>query len=144
MRKIIAIILSLAFLVYGLIRMGVSSLLLTQLAGLIDIEAFYEPLAEIPAFMAKHEDKQIVPFTTGSYLSYIFVMGVCLTTGAAGSLFRRNWGHILIGIYLLMHAALFLNFQTINPKVIHLSVTVLIFIVLLWANRRPVHHPTTH
>jgi len=35
-----------------------------------------------------------------------------------------------------MYAALFINFQTINPKIVHLAVAAVLFLLLLWIKKR--------
>ena len=64
-------------------------------------------------------------------------MGLTISLGAIGQLWRKQWGLVLIGVYLLSHAALFVNFQTVNPKVALLGLAVALTLVLAWANREP-------
>jgi len=42
----------------------------------------------------------------------------------------------LIGVYLLSHGFLFLNFMTVNPKALLLVATALLAAALWWVNRR--------
>ena len=60
MRKYISILISIAFLGYGLIRIGVGSALLGQEIGLLDLQAFREPIRDIAGFLAKSSDKQMI------------------------------------------------------------------------------------
>lgn len=60
MRKYIGILISLALLIYGLIRVGLGSLLLGQEVGLLDLQAFHGPIEDIGGFLAKSTDKQII------------------------------------------------------------------------------------
>jgi len=62
-------------------------------------------------------------------------MGVTVSLGAIGQLWRRRWGLGLITVYLLSHAALFVNFMTVNPKIFLWALTVAMAGVLVWANR---------
>lgn len=57
-------------------------------------------------------------------------MGVLLSIGAVGTIVRRRWGFILLWIYIGTHAALFINFLEINPKIIGLVLQVILLIVL--------------
>jgi hypothetical protein len=59
-------------------------------------------------------------------------MGVLLSAGAAGALARNQWGYNTLGVYLLMHAALFVNFQEINPKLIGLLLQIVMLFLLYY------------
>jgi hypothetical protein len=59
-------------------------------------------------------------------------MGILLTTGAIGTIVRRKWGFILLWIYLANHAALFINYQEINPKIFVLALQVVLLFVLIY------------
>jgi len=135
MRKYVRILISVGFLIYGLIRIGVGSLLLGQETGLVDIEAFHEPVRDIGAFLAKSADKQLLSVSVAGYVGYIALMGVVLSTGAVMSLKGRSLGLAFIGVFLAMYALLFINFQTINPKAAHLAVCAALFGVLFWLRR---------
>ena len=132
MRKYIGNLISLALLGYGLIRIGVGSLLLGQEIGLLDFQAFHEPIRDIAGFLARSTDKQLIPVSVAGYVSYIALMGVVLSIGAIRSFKKRRFGLSFIGAFLTMYALLFVNFQTINPKAIHLAVCSILFGVLLW------------
>jgi hypothetical protein len=135
MRKYIRILISLALLGYGLIRVGVGSLLLGQEIGLLDFQAFHDPIKDIGNFLTKSTDKQIIPVSVAGYVSYIALMGVVLSIGGIRSLREQSLGLSFIGAFLVMYAMLFVNFQTINPKAIHLAVCTVLFGVLLWLRR---------
>jgi len=135
MRKYIGMLISLAFLIYGLIRIGVGSLLLGQEIGWLDFQAFHEPIKDIGIFIAKSTDKQIVPVSVAGYVSYIALMGLVLSIGAIRALRSQSCGLPFIGVFLAMYALLFVNFQTINPKAIHLAVCIILFGILLWLRR---------
>lgn len=123
----------LGFLGYGLIRIGVGSLLFMQAMGWIDLADFRDVLVEVETFIGDRADRQWFAFSVAGYFAYIASMGVVLTTGAIGVILRKTWGFVLIGLYLLMHAGLFVNFQEINPKLISLALTIVLYLVLLWA-----------
>lgn len=132
MRRYIEMFLALAFLVYGLIRLGVGSALLGQEIGLIDFTVFHEPLHDIRNFLLKSDERLIIPVSVAGYVSYIAVMGLVLASGALRTLKNGPHGLSLIGAFLGMYALLFVNFQTINPKIIHLGVCLVMFILLFW------------
>ena len=137
MRKYIEIFIAIVFLGYGLIRLGVGSVLLGQEIGLIDFEVFHAAVGDIGKFIAKSNESQIIPVSIAGYVGYIALMGLVLSTGAFRVLRNLSFGLALIGAFLVMYALLFVNFQTINPKAIHLAVCVVLFGLLLWVKAKP-------
>ena len=135
MYRIIAIVIGIAFLSYGLLRLGVGSAMLGQELGIFDIDALQEPIEEVGEFLEEKADKQLIPVTVGGYVGYIALMGLTLSIGAIGSLTNSRFGLPLIATFLLMYAALFINFQTINPKIVHLAVSSVLYLFLLWIKR---------
>jgi len=135
MRKNIGMLISLALLIYGSIRLGVGSLLLGQEIGLLDFQAFHEPIKDIGIFIGKSADKQIIPVSVAGYVSYIALMGLVLSIGAIRALRNQSFGLPFVGVFLAMYVLLFVNFQTINPKAIHLAVCTILFGILLWVKR---------
>jgi len=136
MYRIIAIVIGIAFLAYGLLRIGVGSAMLGHELGILDIDALQEPIEEVGEFLEEKADKQLIPVTVGGYVGYIALMGLTLSIGAIGSLTNKRFGLPLIATFLLMYAALFINFQTINPKIVHLAVAAVLFLLLLWIKKR--------
>ncbi|WP_109356155.1 hypothetical protein [Sphingorhabdus sp. EL138] len=137
MRRKLAILICLLFLASGLIRIGVGGMMIGQAAGWwsFDGEAV-EALAETRLFIAGQE-ANLVGFTPISYFAFILFMGVTISLGAIGQIWRKQWGLVLIGIYLLSHGALFVNFMTVNPKIFLWGLSVLMTAILVWANRPP-------
>lgn len=87
---------------------------------------------EVKDFIEIRESKQIIPFTVAGYFSYILAMGIMLSAGAIYTLFRRKPGFVLLWIYIGMHAALFINFLEINPKIIMLVLQVILLFLLYY------------
>ncbi len=137
MKRKLAIAICLAFLISGLVRIGVSLIMIGQTLGwwALGGEAT-EALADTQRFIAEH-DANLVGFTPLSYFGFILFMGVTISLGAIGQLWRRSWGLALIILYLVSHAALFLNFMTVNPKIFYLELAIVATMVLVWANRAP-------
>ena len=131
MRKYVRIVVALVLLTYGLIRLGVGSALFGQVNGWIDFPAFHEPLIDIGNFLAKSTENQIIPFSVAGYVSYIALMGLMLLVGAFRALRNLTHGLSFIATFIVMYSLLFFNFQTINPKIIHLGVCIILFGVLL-------------
>jgi len=135
MRKYAGTFIAFAFLVYGLIRLGVGSALLGQELELIDFHAFRQPLEDIGNFLGKSIERQIIPMSVSGYVGYIALMGMVLSVGAFRVLKGRPFGLSLIGAFIVMYVLLFVNFQTINPKAIHLVVCMVLFGALLALKR---------
>ena len=117
---------------YGLIRIGVGSLLLAQSFDLIHVTDFADAIAEVKRFTAARADRELVAFSVSGYFVYIMLMGLLLAAGAAGVFCYKRWGFILLGLYLAMHAALFVNYQEINPKLFILALQGLMLVVLIY------------
>ncbi len=134
--KLLAAFICTIALIFGVIRIGVGLALITQATGGIDVAAFSEPIEEIRQFLHEINDRALVPLTAVSYLAIIAFMGLCLVFGAVGAWYRKNWGYGLLAIYLFTHAGLFVNFQTINPKINILIAGIVMLVILVFANQR--------
>ena len=126
-------------LAFGLIRMSVSLLLTLQAVGAFDILAFREPVLEVQQFLNDQNGRALIPLSAFSYLAMIALMGLCLVVGAILSWRRKPWGYGILSVYLFAHAGLFVNFQTINPKIGILIVGIILLVILMISNqyRRP-------
>ena len=134
MKRKLAVALCLIFLVSGLVRIGVSILMIGQAQGwwLFDGEAVVA-LVDTQRFIAER-GTNLAGFTPLSYFAFIAFMGVTISLGAIGQLWRKRWGMALIILYLASHAALFVNFWTVNPKIGLWALTVAMAGLLAWAN----------
>lgn len=126
----LGLLIILGFLAYGIIRIAVGGLLLAQTTQLIDYQELNEASIEVHQFLNERSEKQIVPFTQVTYFAFILFMGILLTSGAIGAFIRKNWGFVLLWTYIATHAALFINYQEINPKIMFLILQVLLLIGL--------------
>lgn len=135
MKRKLAIVICCLFLASGLIRICVGGIMIGQAAGwwALDGEAA-EALADTQRFV-NERTANIVGFTPISYFAFIVFMGLTISLGAIGQMWRKQWGLVLIGIYLLSHGALFVNFMTVNPKIALLGLAGLLTMFLWWANR---------
>lgn len=88
-------------------------------------------------FIVARAGYQLLPFSLEGYFLYIVAMGVLLSAGAAGIIARASWGFTTLGVYIAMHAALFVNFQEINPKLLGLFAQI-VMLFALYRLRRPV------
>ena len=132
MKNKIGLLIAILLLGYGLIRIGVGGALLAQTFEIVNFSDLSEAILEVNQFINTRASEQIIPFTLPGYLIYILVMGILLSTGAIGTIARKRWGFILLWIYLSGHAALFINFQEINPKLIGLALQIILLIVLTY------------
>ena len=130
MYRVLAIAIGIVFLAYGLLRLGVGTALLGQQLGIIEIDALEEPLSEVGEFLEEKADRRLIPVSVGGYVGYIALMGLALSAGSIGSLAGKRFGLPLIALFLLMYAALFISFQTINPKIVHYVYPAKIFYIL--------------
>ncbi|MTI41149.1 hypothetical protein [Fulvivirga lutimaris] len=138
MKSKIGILITIGLLGYGIIRIGVGSALLAQTIHLVNYTELNEATMEVKQFLEERAGKQIVPFTEVTYFAFIVFMGILLTSGAVGALLRKNWGFVVLWIYISTHAALFINYQEINPKIIILVLQVILLIGLKYL--RPANH----
>jgi len=134
-KNILGLLIAILLLGYGLIRIGVGGALLAQTLDIVNFSDLAEATLEVKEFINVRASEQIIPFTLTGYYTYILVMGILLSTGVIGTIARRRWGFILLWIYISGHAALFINFQEINPKLIVLALQIIFLIVL--TNLRP-------
>lgn len=130
MKNKIGLLIAIILLGYGLIRIGVGGALLAQTLEIVNFSELAEATLEVKEFISIRAGEQLIPFTITGYFTYILVMGVLLSIGAVGTIVRRRWGFILLWIYIGTHAALFINFLEINPKIIGLVLQVILLIVL--------------
>ena len=137
MKRKLAIAICCLFLASGLIRIGVGGIMIGQAADwwALDGEAA-ESLADVKHFINERK-VNIVGFTPISYFAFIMFMGLTISLGAIGQIWRKQWGLALIGIYLLSHGALFVNFMTVNQKIALFGLASLLTVILMWANRPP-------
>lgn len=132
MWRIVGLVILTLLFGYGLVRMGVGSLLLAQSLDFIYVTDLADAIAEVKRFTEARADKELVSFSVSGYSVYIMVMGLLLAAGAAGVFCYKRWGFILLGLYLAMHAALFVNYQEINPKLFVLALQGLMLVVLIY------------
>lgn len=135
MARLVAALICLLAFAFGLIRVGAGSVLMAEAAGVIDIATFNEPITDIERFLVEKNPQAMISLTPVSYLGVIAFMGLSLVAGAVGAWRRKMWGYGFLALYLLTHASLFVNFQTINPKINILICGAVLFLALIVANQ---------
>ena len=130
MARIVGLALTILFFGYGLVRIGVGTALFAQSMDVIAFPQLAEAVSDVRLFIDEREDKQLVTFSVPGYFLYIVGMGAALVTGSVGAFVRKRFGLISLGLYLVMHAALFVNFQEVNYKLIGFLITVIMVIAL--------------
>ena len=113
-------------------RVGVGALLLAQTLEAINFPDLADAVAEVDVFIVARASYQLLPFSLEGYFLYIVAMGVLLSAGAAGIIACFSWGFTTLGVYIAMHAALFINFQEINPKLLGLFAQLVMLLVLYY------------
>lgn len=126
------VIIGILFLIYGGIRLGVSSALLIQSFGIIEVNEFQEPLMKVSEFLEDKNPSSLMSLSTLGYLTYLWVMGAALIVGAIGCLKRKRYGDVSMVSFFIGWSLLFVNFQTINPKIFQLFVWALLYVSYLW------------
>jgi hypothetical protein len=135
--RVVAILICLGLLAFGLIRIGVGGALIGQELGWWSQGGeMAEALAETRHFLAEKSPQALIPMSPAAYFGVIIFMGVSLSLGAGLCLMNRRGGLSLIALYLATHGWLFVNFQTINPKIAVLGLGIAMWLVLLWVRRR--------
>ena len=134
MKRVTGLVLTLMLLGYGLVRIGVGGSLLAQELAWINLPELADALADMKVFFDARADRQLLPFSMTAYNGYILGMGLVLTAGSLGVIYYQRWGFIVLGVYLVMHAALFVNYQefSLNKKLLGLALQCLILIVLCY------------
>lgn len=135
MKRTLAMVIIGIFLVTGLIRVGVTAIVISQLMGWWQLggEAAVA-VTETQRFIGDAQTN-LVGFTSLSYFLFLSFMGAIVSAGAIGQIWRKRWGLVLIALYLFCHAFLFLNFMTINPKIGLLLIALLLALILWWTNK---------
>jgi hypothetical protein len=131
-KRFIGIVIAILLLGYGVVRMGVGALLLAQTLDIVNFPDLAEGVAEVKLFIDARANYQILPFSLNGYFGYILAMGVLLSAGAGGVIARAQWGFKTLGVYMVMHAALFVNFQEINPKLLVLILQIIMLFTLYY------------
>ena len=103
---------------FGIVRLLVGAAILAQLGGLLALPALAEGINDVTVFMAERADRQLLPLPVPAFFAYIAIMGGLLMAGATGVFFRRQWGFFSLYGYLALHAALFINYLEVNPKLV--------------------------
>ena len=132
LKRSLGIVIALLLLGYGLVRIGVGALLLAQTLGTINFPDLANAVAEVDVFIVARASYQLLSFSLEGYFLYIVAMGVLLSAGAAGTIARASWGFTTLGVYIAMHAALFINFQEINPKLVGLLAQIVLLLILYY------------
>ncbi|NND79467.1 MAG: hypothetical protein HKN53_06190 [Maribacter sp.] len=130
MKNKIGLLIAILLLGYGLVRIGVGGSLLAQTMELINFPELAEATLEVKEFINTRANEQLVPFSVKGYYTYILIMGILLSIGAFYTIVRKRWGFVLLWLYIGMHAALFINFLEINPKIIVLVLQVILLFTL--------------
>ena len=138
MLMIVRMILSLGLLVYGALRLFGTVMFLLIGAGLLQSADFESGRQLLSDALPDMNESAIVPFSPLAYTLFSGAMGLAMTLGALGTLFKRIWGVWLLALYNALFLAMFVNFGIVNAKMVHLGVTILLtFILYLLVRVKP-------
>lgn len=130
MLMIVRMILSLGLLVYGALRLFGTVMFLLIGAGLLQSADFESGRQLLSDALPDMNESAIVPFSPLAYTLFSGAMGLAMTLGALGTLFKRIWGVWLLALYNALFLAMFVNFGIVNAKMVHLGVTILLTFIL--------------
>ncbi|MFC6197585.1 hypothetical protein [Ponticaulis profundi] len=138
MLMIVRVILSLGLLVYGALRLFGTVMFLLIGAGLLQSADFESGRQLLSDALPDMNESAIIPFSPLAYTLFSGAMGLAMTLGALGALFKRIWGVWLLALYNALFLAMFVNFGIVNAKMVHLGVTILLtFILYLLVRAKP-------
>ena len=138
MLMIVRMILSLGLLVYGALRLFGTVMFLLIGAGLLQSADFESGRQLLSDALPDMNESAIIPFSPLAYTLFSGAMGLAMTLGALGTLFKRIWGVWLLALYNALFLAMFVNFGIVNAKMVHLGVTILLtFILYLLVRVKP-------
>ena len=113
-------------------QLGFQEAASSTMRDIVNFHDLAEGVAEVKLFIDARANYQILPFSLNGYFGYILAMGVLLSAGAGGVIARAQWGFKTLGVYMVMHAALFVNFQEINPKLLVLILQIIMLFTLYY------------
>ncbi|GGY40783.1 hypothetical protein [Parvularcula lutaonensis] len=136
MRQVFYYLINIAFLVYGFARLVGSGLGFGQAARWFDTEVGRQAVDALRPGFAELSENAIVTLPMAGYLGWSLLMGVVLTVGSLLALFKARLGYILMASYFALFALMFVNYQIINVKLVHLTVGLALFAGLLLLSKR--------
>lgn len=106
-------------LIIGLVRIGGGVAMLGSELGWWNLDgAFGSGVDEVRGALPRLNERALVQMNTAQYLSVMVLLGIALVIGAIQYLRRRRSGLVLLGVYVALHFLLFLNFSTLNIKIL--------------------------
>ena len=106
-------------LIVGLIRIGGGVAMLGSELGWWDLAGpFKSGVDKVRSALPGLNEHAFVQMSTSQYLAVIVLLGTPLVMGAIQYLRGRRSGLFLLGVYVALHFLLFLNFSTLNIKIL--------------------------
>lgn len=138
MRLVGYYVINVGFVIYGALRLLGAVPAFAHIVGWWENDIGREVVGKLDTALPELSETAIVVLPLEVYMGWSAVMGVVLTLGAAFALFRARIGYILMGIYYALFGLLFVNYPTVNIKILHLIIGLsLFFVMLLLARRKP-------
>ena len=139
--RVLATIIAIVLLIYGLMRLLGSVPILGAVLGWWTLdgevgEQMMAGVAKVRTFLA--DNRGFIPLGLAGYFATSMVMGLALVAGALAWLFKRRLaGLVGVGAYILIWAAMFLNYGVTDAtmKLLTLASTAGAWVVLYLAWR---------
>lgn len=121
-----------AFVVYGIARVFGATIILLGFFGMLDKPEVTAAVEKLRANTLVLNTHAFIPMTVEQYLGYSILIGAVLIISALGVLSKRSWGAWGVIAYNVLFAAMFINFQEANAKLIHFGVGAVLAFVLFF------------
>lgn len=125
-----------AFLIYGLIR------LIGAVPGFAHIMNWWDNSigsqieSKLDEAFPELSEKAIVVLSLEVYMGWSVLMGVVLTLGSALALFKIKIGYVLMAIYYILFGLMFINYWSIDTKIIHFIIGLSLFVLMIFLSKR--------
>jgi len=124
-------------LIIGLVRIGGGVAMLGSELGWWNLGgAFGSGVDKVRSALPGLNERALVQMSTAQYLSVMVLLGIALVMGAIQYLRGRRSGLVLLGVYVALHFLLFLNFSTLNIKILIPVAALGLWFVLRTGQRR--------
>ena len=136
MRQIGYYLINSGFLIYGALRLLGAVPGVTHIMGWWENPIGEEIVAKLADGFPEMSEKAFVSLSMGGYMTWSALMGLFLTLGSLLALFKARVGYWLMGGYFALFAAMFVNYQAFNTKIVHFAVSLGLFVVMLLLSKR--------
>jgi hypothetical protein len=129
-------LINIGFLIYGVLRLLGSVPGFAHVMGWWDNKIGREIVSKIDVALPELSEKAIVVLSIEAYMGWSVLMGLVLTVGSLLALFKARIGYLLMGSYFVLFGLGFVNYLSINAKILHFAVGLSLFVVMLLLSKR--------